>query len=58
MTLHLRCCLCGWNGRSIDGWYPGVGGICWEHAVQRGLDTVEHRPLTDEELADLREATL
>lgn len=29
------CVLCGWDDpREVDGWLPGVGGVCLEHALE------------------------
>jgi hypothetical protein len=52
--MKLCCCLCGWDGPgTVDGWYPGIGGVCWEHAMYLGLERVEFKPLTDIERARL-----
>jgi hypothetical protein len=55
--MKLVCVMCGWkNPNTPDGYYPGVGGICWDHALYLGLERIEHRPLTDEEAEELRRA--
>lgn len=37
------CVLCGWDDpREVDGWLPGVGGVCLEHAAEAFAREISH----------------